>query len=947
MKKILLWVFGLFLFNFCLGQSVFQKTYGTTGDERGNDIFVTSDNGYIITGKIDSAAYLIRTDSVGDTLWTRIFDEPTYLDIEGFNVFETNSGSFIVSGRYDSNKEFLIKVTNQGNIVWTKYLTMPFNYSPPKTVSCFDGGILHASPGYITKTDSNGTVLWSKMVPASTTQSGWSIKQTADSGFVYSGSIDMGDPYSYLAKFSRSGNLLWTYILGWLDDVYDVQQTADGGFIAAGFSYLLYSRVLNKLDSTGIQQWENYYDPADEDLSGSVIQTNDGGYLLTGTTYSNGGVFLIKTNPVGSVVWAKSYGGVNLEAGMKVEATNDGQCVIVGSTASFGEGNNDIYLIKPDPLGWTECNIYNFLVYSGDWTLGNWPINLSVNSATASSSNWTPIVRRGTIINNYCTPPCTFGASLSYTPVRCHGDTTSGTIIPAGGTAPFTYSWNTGDTTANLNGVPAGNYTCSITDSVGCSVTQVVTIYQPGVLTSSGQVINNDSCYGGNIGRARAVVSGGTYPYTYFWIPSVSTSATASNLAAGCYTVSVTDNHGCTTGSTVCITQPPLLSANALVMNNVNCNGGSNGRARVTAGGGTGSYTYSWIPSVSTTATASLLTAGCYTVIVKDANGCSATDTVCITEPTALTVTASVLQNVSCNGMNDGVAAANANGGIAPYSYLWIPSSQTSQTCSNLIATCYTVRVTDANGCTATDTVCITEPIAIAADVCGLNPVNCSGDSSCMYACPVGGAPPYNYMWLPNGGSDDFFCTTAAGMYTLVITDINGCTGSSTITITQPAPLTATLTTTDASCSTCGDGFSIVNPFGGTGLYSYSWSTTPSQYGQTATNLLPGVYTCCVTDANGCSVCVSDTVSFPSSVINISNNENSISVIPNPFYNQIIIKNNSPCEIRLCDYTGKEILHQIINSGEGILNTEGLAVGLYFLGVDNGVGERNFKVVKQ
>jgi hypothetical protein len=164
--------------------------------------------------------------------------------------------------------------------------------------------------------------------------------------------------------------------------------------------------------------------------------------------------------------------------------------------------------------------------------------------------------------------------------------------------------------------------------------------------------------------------------------------------------------------------------------------------------------------------------------------------------------------------------------------------------------------------------------------------------------------------------------------------------------LTQPSPVSVSLSVTDASCSSCCDGISSVSPTGGTPPYSYSWSPGNPNI-QTYSNQCPGTYTVCVTDANGCTTCLSDSVSYPTSTGSISANEG-IVIHPNPFNNEFTVHLNANISaiISLCDYTGKLLLRVKANSEETVLNTEGIAAGLYLLKVESGRGVRNYKVVK-
>src|SRR6476660_2909985 len=208
-----------------------------------------------------------------------------------------------------------------------------------------------------------------------------------------------------------------------------------------------------------------------------------------------------------------------------------------------------------------------------------------------------------------------------------------------------------------------GTYTVTVTDAGGCTAQATVVITEPAAaLTASITAQTNVLCFGGATGSATAAGANGTAPYTYSWNTTpVQTTATATNLIAGTYTVTVTDAGGCTAQATVVITEPAAaLTASITAQTNVLCFGGATGSATAAGANGTAPYTYSWNTTpVQTTATATNLIAGTYTVTVTDAGGCTAQATVVITEPAAaLTASITAQTNVLCFGGANGTATA-------------------------------------------------------------------------------------------------------------------------------------------------------------------------------------------------------------------------------------------------------------------------------------------------
>ena len=467
----------------------------------------------------------------------------------------------------------------------------------------------------------------------------------------------------------------------------------------------------------------------------------------------------------------------------------------------------------------------------------------------------------------------------SQTNVLCYGNATgSATVSGAGGTAPYTYSWNTSpvQSTATAVNLAAGSYTATVTDAAGCLQTITVTITQPSALTAAISGTTNVLCFGNATGSATVVANGGAAPYTYSWNSApVQNTATANALPAGTYIVAVTDANGCVQTTSATITQPATpVAANITAQTNVLCFGNSTGSATVSGSGGIPPYTYSWntVP-VQTTSTATILAAGTYTATVTDANGCGQTATITITQPSApLSASISAQTNVLCYGNNTGSATVTANGGTAPYSYSWntIPV-QTTATAANLPAGTYTVTITDASGCVTTQTATISQPPAFTALIASSNNVSCNGGNNGSASVSVtGGVAPYYYSWnsIPVQSTASAN-NLPAGTYTVTVIDANGCSVTATTTITQPAALTPTITVANLYCQGATDASATVNVTGGTAPHTYSWNTTPIQTNATANNLSAGTYTVTITDANGCTSNATATIVTPSSPLSV------------------------------------------------------------------------------
>ena len=437
--------------------------------------------------------------------------------------------------------------------------------------------------------------------------------------------------------------------------------------------------------------------------------------------------------------------------------------------------------------------------------------------------------------------------------VSCNGGSNGSlTVVASSGASPYSYSWSNGKTTASINNLARGNYTVTVTDASSCTKTQIFSITEPPVLTTSKGVVNNVSCNGGSNGTAAVNAAGGTSPYTYLW-SNGATSQNVTGLTKGNYSVTVTDSKLCEAIQNFSITEPDALSLTAS-QTDIVCNGYATGSASIVVTGGTGAYSYSWNPPVGTSgASASNLTAGTYTVTATDAKNCSIQKEFIITEPLALTASKGTTVNVNCHGEASGSATVNVTGGTGSYSYSWAPSGGVSATASGLAAGTYTVTITDQKSCTTSETFTITQPAAALTATGTSTKVSCFGASNGSASVTVlGGSPAYSYSWTPLGGTGSSISNRPAGTYKCTITDSKGCTTLVSVEIETPNAISGTFTKTDVSCNGNSNGTAEITPSGGTGAYTYSWSPSGLTTAKVS-GLAPGNYIVTITDANGCT----------------------------------------------------------------------------------------------
>ncbi len=417
------------------------------------------------------------------------------------------------------------------------------------------------------------------------------------------------------------------------------------------------------------------------------------------------------------------------------------------------------------------------------------------------------------------TEPPALVVSTSLTHVLCFGGNNGAVdLTVSGGVTPYTYAWSNSATTQDLANLTAGTYTVTVTDANACTKTISATITEPPVLALS-TAVTNVLCFGNNTGSINLTVNGGTPGFTYAWSNGASIQDPI-NLVAGTYTVTVTDANGCSKTISATVTEPTAITLSTTVTN-VLCNGSNSGAIDLTVSGGVTPYTYLWSNN-ATTQDLSNIVAGIYTVTVTDANGCSKTTTATVTQNSTLMTASATSTPVSCNGGNNGTVDLTVAGGVSPYTYLW-SNNATTQDLSNLTAGTYTVTVTDNVGCTKTVSVAVTQPTALALSTVTTN-ILCYGAATGAIDLTVsGGTPAYTYNWGGGITTQDRIGLTA-GTYTVTVTDANGCTKTTSATITQPTDIAPVFLTTHVSCFGGNNGAIDMSVSGGVPGYTYLWS---------------------------------------------------------------------------------------------------------------------------
>ena len=357
-----------------------ERTYGGIADDYGLSIMQVFDGGFIISGYTSSFSlgdydvYLIRTDAKGDTIWTRTYGGSS--NDYGYSVTQTSDSGYIISGWTESfgvgwYDVYLVRTNSVGDTMWTRTYGGSDRDWGHSVAQTSDGGYIIAGwthsfglgedDVYLIKTDADGDTIWTRTYGGSACDRGKSVEQTSDGGYIvvgYTESFGIGSSDVYLIKINPEGDILWTCTYGGSDSDWgrSVAQISDGGYIIAGRTYSFGAGeddvYLIRTDADGDTIWTHTYGGSIYDHGRSVAQISDGGYIITGRTYSFGAgewdVYLIRTDADGDSIWTCTYGGSGRDEGRSVDQTSDGGYIITGGTSSFGSGSYDVYIVKID-----------------------------------------------------------------------------------------------------------------------------------------------------------------------------------------------------------------------------------------------------------------------------------------------------------------------------------------------------------------------------------------------------------------------------------------------------------------------------------------------------------------------------------------------------------------------------------------------------------------------
>lgn len=455
----------------------------------------------------------------------------------------------------------------------------------------------------------------------------------------------------------------------------------------------------------------------------------------------------------------------------------------------------------------------------------------------------------------------TVGITTTKTDVPCNGNNTGSlTITGSAGVPPYLYSINNiiFQPSGTFSGLTAGNYIAISKDANGCRAVEPVDIVQPPQLVATVDSVVNASCAGLPEGAIYITANGGAGNYSYSW-SNAATSEDIINVVGGNYFVTVTDSNNCSVTLAPRIDQPNPAFTDITRVDDVTCNGKADGYVDLDIAGGVPPFRYQWSDN-STNQDLINAAGGTYYVTVTDDSNCLTYDTAVVAEPAAI-ISSIAATTVGCATSADADIDLTVSGGTAPYDFFWSNFAFTEDQ-TNVPAGTYTVRITDDNNCTTSNSVTIATAPGLTATL-NITDVSCFGSNDGSVEIIVnGGIPPYVYDWS-NNETTSVITNLAPGIYDVLVLDSIACSGNFSALVEEPEELKVVTSATDVLCY--GDNTGIAIPFvtGGTGSYTFLWSTVPPSANPAQTNLPGGTYILEVRDENDCVALETVTVSEP------------------------------------------------------------------------------------
>ena len=854
-------------------------------------------NGFNIScNGLNDGEIMFGTTSGGQSPYTYSVDGTTFGSAMNFTGLSV--------GIYPITVEDVNGCSVSVNVTLTEPLNFSINYSLDNAISCpgiCDGEvsvlptngispILYNLTGYPTQTSQSWTGMCGNI-----TFGTYTLNATDDNGCAVSSTISLTEPLAFIytvdsvtetcnqvngqasISVTQGGTLIYAYL--W-DDL-SAQTTSTATNLETGMY------VVRVTDANGCQFTEDIFVPEAE-----IVLTFD-----SIPPCNNGADGSATVNPLGAPPYTILWGTgatTNTITGLSpgyydVTVTDATGCLVTDSVEVPASALVNVTLDVANSTLSVLCNGFQSdtisVIATGGTGIGTYQYNIPGVFPIPQYNNIFSGLYAGTYdvyasdangCSDFVTVTITEPAVIYYTAtssdVSCNSGSNGSVLVDSvsGGTAPYFYSWNTGQNTSILSNLTAGTYTVSVTDVNNCASNpqQIsVIVDEPTQLTSSVNIINHSSCTGTQTaanGEAEVLAFGGTSGYTYSWSNGVN-GINISLLFPGTYTVDIIDANGCMITDTAIINPGtnPILD---VTVQDVSCFGANDGMMITSATSGITPYQFSsdggstFVPfgtPFGPTGEAS------YFITVVDADGCTDSDSIFVNEPEELIISSLTYQDVLCYDSVNGQIIANVMGGTGSYTYVW-NNGQITNPAVDLMPSTYNVTVTDSMGCFVTsNNQIIIQPDSLSITNITVTNVNCNGvnDGSALVSV-TGGTPIYSYSW--SGGSD---INLFAGTYTSTITDVNGCITSQDFTISEPPVISILFGRDSVTCKGGSDGMATAIVAGGTPIYLLLWDNGATS--TTVNTFEAGYHTVIVTDINSCVFTDSIEVLEPSQSIEI------------------------------------------------------------------------------
>lgn len=839
-----------------------------------NEITANLGSGDILFGSLDESHQLSSSKILGGNNLDQIVGLDIQSDGSIILVANTNSTNVNQGGVGGATDILVCKLLVDGTVIWKtsfgssgvdKAADLAINSRGDVIIvgSTFSSDFLDfkkgIKDGFVVCINSNGNKIWGKRFGngnysnfvACDIDYEDNIVIAGDQGQLSTTNAGINGIYNddvWVLKLDDAGEELWRRSFGGMENDYatDVLSTLDGGLLVVGntesFDELVNTNYGGrdafalKLNKFGNKEWSKGYGGSGDDIINKVAQDRLGQYWLVGQSTSSN--TYIATNRGGNDAWIIKLKGkspqINVELGKPIEVC-EGEQVSIDATVEFC----DCQYLWSDGSSMAKRNI----------TAANTTtLNVTVTDASGSSSSDGISI----IVNKR--PKF----ELNPSDLSCAGGS-DGSVeaIQINAAYPLSYQWSLANasSTSTLDNLSVGNYSLTISDNNNCTQSKEVYLEAPSSLVV--QAETKDALCDSNTGEIELNISGGVSPYLYKWKDG-STGKKLSNISAGSYDVTVTDNNGCYESKQYQVEQTSIDFVLEFAVANNPCAGNEEGSIEIINTDKISSYKWS---NGSESNKISSLATGEYSLDYITNDGCTGKKFFAITQPSPLSVESSVMDNI-CGTADNGTISLNINGGTRPYTIAW-SNGENQSTIENLLSGNYVATISDRNGCIMIIEEEVKAPQKLEVDDVQIQSISCPGKvDGTISLHTVGGSGTYEYIWS-NGSQSSVLLGLRAGVYTVTISDEFDCSAIMTYEIEEAQDLPEVIIDlNNPSCDGLGNGF--VKFTTATEDLEYRWSD--GFVGSERKDLFAGTYTLEAYTSNGCATEVSFELEEPAAL---------------------------------------------------------------------------------